>query len=222
MRLHCVRGWRLFLLFLAAIILIYLFDFKIMVHDEFLTTLFENELTILFENEPTTLFENETTTLNFIHIPKTAGTFIQTIAEKSGIEWAMVWFNKRKHLYNWSEIIDSKYKYEKICYEFYHLPPRTFNQVINASYGFDYYDRSKYSSFCVVRDPYRRIFSEYLWNIWWNKYDHMDINESVSHDYLNKHGHSIDHYCNVDIMNGIINEWLRSAINEKKKKKKKK
>ena len=82
--------------------------------------------------------------LEFIHIPKNAGTTIENIGDKVNIKWGRF---KPEHYEH--KLSDSKLS-NKCTY--WHLPPKEFN------------DNSLYKSnptFCVLRDPYDRVVSEY-------------------------------------------------------------
>lgn len=79
--------------------------------------------------------------LEFIHIPKNAGTTIENIAKDKGVKWGR--FNPD----------DRNYITEGNC-TYWHIPPKYFR------------DGSKYENdetFCVMRDPYQRIISEYAY-----------------------------------------------------------
>lgn len=86
------------------------------------------------------------TFLEFIHIPKNAGTTIENIADEKGVKWGRF---KPEHM---EKVNTQKCKY-------WHVPPKYF-QVNN------YYDSD--DTFCVLRDPRKRMVSEYA-------YRHKDI-----------------------------------------------
>lgn len=81
------------------------------------------------------------TFLEFIHIPKNAGTTIENIADDEGIKWGRFNTQHKKHINN-----------DKCTY--WHIPPQYFND--NSLYNGD-------ETFCVLRDPFKRIISEYAY-----------------------------------------------------------
>lgn len=82
--------------------------------------------------------------LEFIHIPKNAGTTIENIANDKDVKWGRY---KPEH----EEYI--REDNDKIC-TYWHLPPKQFKQG-------NFYEKDK--TFCVVRDPYKRLISEYAY-----------------------------------------------------------
>lgn len=77
--------------------------------------------------------------LEFIHIPKNAGTTIENIANERNIKWGRFKPEHKNTVLN------------KNC-TYWHTPPKYFNN--NSLYKKD-------ETFCVIRDPYDRIVSEY-------------------------------------------------------------
>jgi hypothetical protein len=79
-----------------------------------------------------------------IHIPKTAGTAIETYFHDIGdMEWGPVsWFGDANQHGRW--------------YEFQHLSLHELRTLAKAAF-------EGYMSFAVVRDPYTRMISDYLW-----------------------------------------------------------
>lgn len=82
--------------------------------------------------------------LEFIHIPKNAGTTIENIADKSNIKWGRF---KPEH----SKYSSANSKLKNKC-KYWHLPPKEFNE--NSIYKTN-------PTFCVLRNPYERVVSEY-------------------------------------------------------------
>lgn len=79
-----------------------------------------------------------------IHIPKTGGTAIARCFERSGaFEWNRdSWVGDERRNGRW--------------YEYQHLSIRELESLSGAKLA-------GYASFAVVRDPYARMFSDYLW-----------------------------------------------------------
>jgi hypothetical protein len=71
--------------------------------------------------------------LRFIHIPKNAGTTIEDLGEKHGLKWGRY----------------GEKKASNVRCNHWHVPARYSKQNYNED------------TFCVVRDPYERILSEY-------------------------------------------------------------
>jgi|TARA_B110000259_G_scaffold141771_2_gene159623 hypothetical protein len=82
--------------------------------------------------------------LEFIHIPKNAGTTFENIANESNIKWGK--FNR--------EHIKHKRKDSKFSCNFWHLPPNEFHET-------SVYKNNP--TFCILRNPYDRLVSEYKW-----------------------------------------------------------
>lgn len=80
--------------------------------------------------------------LEFIHIPKNAGTTIENIANEKNIKWGRF---KPEHI----KYEDSNHK--NIC-PYWHTPPKYFNDG-------SFYKKDE--TFCVFRDPLERMLSEY-------------------------------------------------------------
>lgn len=79
--------------------------------------------------------------LEFIHIPKNAGTTIENIANDKNIKWGRF---KPEH----REKLDSN---SNTC-SYWHVPPKEFNSD-------SFYDNDE--TFCIFRDPRDRMVSEY-------------------------------------------------------------
>lgn len=87
----------------------------------------------------TTKLQHNSSKLQFIHIPKNAGTTIENVANNNNIKWGKFNSDLRNHT-NFKECT------------YWHTPPKYFNKG-------SYYDSK--DTFCVVRNPYSRIVSEY-------------------------------------------------------------
>lgn len=96
--------------------------------------------------------ENNKQILSFIHIPKNAGTSIEVLGNKYGYKWG---HNsnafKKYNITEKSEILK-----DLAASSVWHIPPK----FINNNKGFDVYFKNTIP-FCVVRNPYSRIISEY-------------------------------------------------------------
>ena len=79
--------------------------------------------------------------LEFIHIPKNAGTTIENIADEKNVKWGRF---KPEH----RESVQSD-----TC-SYWHTPPKQFNKD-------SYYKKDE--TFCVIRDPVDRMVSEYAY-----------------------------------------------------------
>lgn len=126
-------------------------------------------------------FFNSNYNLKFVHIPKTAGTSIENAALKHNIKWGFRDWTKKDENENlikdpnncfnlnkpWINI-STNYTSNKnnMCYP-WHIPPSMLNRKV-------YKENDKL--FCVVRNPYDRIVSEYK--------KHQSKN--ISKDELNK------------------------------------
>jgi hypothetical protein len=77
--------------------------------------------------------------LEFIHIPKNAGTTIENVANENNVKWGRFKPAHRDHSTN-----------NKCTY--WHTPPKYFG--VDSFYKKD-------ETFCVVRDPYDRLVSEF-------------------------------------------------------------
>jgi hypothetical protein len=82
-----------------------------------------------------------------IHIPKTAGTAIEAYFHEIGdMKWGPEsWVGQANKHGRW--------------YEFQHLSLQELRTLANAAFD-------GYMSFAVVRDPYTRMISDYLWRRW--------------------------------------------------------
>lgn len=85
--------------------------------------------------------KNIETFLEFIHIPKNAGTTIENIADNKGIRWGRFKPEHRDRM-NTSKCLSA----------YWHVPPKHF-------YNNNYYDSDE--TFCVIRNPNDRLISEY-------------------------------------------------------------
>jgi len=81
--------------------------------------------------------------LEFIHIPKNAGTTIENIADSQNVKWGRFKPEHEEH--------KSINEFTPNC-TYWHLPPKHFNR--NSLYKKD-------ETFCVLRNPYERMVSEY-------------------------------------------------------------
>lgn len=104
--------------------------------------------------------------LEFLHIPKTGGTVIESEAAKQNITWSICHFGIHKNIV-WMSLNETicpegslKYDWPKrkkyhSC-PWWHLPAQYFElQDVNPYEGADL--------FCVVRNPYERLLSEYYY-----------------------------------------------------------
>ena len=80
----------------------------------------------------------------FLHIPKNAGSSIEVAAEKLGLHWGRwaAWKHLRQHVPAFTECLD------------YHIP-------IDALLRPNPYEGKEV--FCVVRNPFDRLISQYSW-----------------------------------------------------------
>lgn len=95
--------------------------------------------------------------LEFIHIPKNAGTTIENIANENQIKWGRY---KPEH---------NKYVLNNNC-NYWHTPPKYFNN--KSLYKKD-------ETFCVIRNPYDRIVSEYKYRNKNKKHTPEDLNKWI-------------------------------------------
>lgn len=109
--------------------------------------------------------KSKETFLEFIHIPKNAGTTIENVADEKGIKWGRF---KPEH----------KDKVSTTKCTYWHLPPKYFQ--MNNSYDSD-------DTFCVIRDPKKRMVSEYA-------YRHKDMEDKNNKE--------------------SMNEWLKENLND--------
>ena len=79
--------------------------------------------------------------IEFIHIPKNAGTAIENAAKEQGVRWGRF---KPEH---------REFVKDGIC-NYWHVPPKKFKDN-------NYYQKDQ--TFCVIRNPFSRIVSEYAY-----------------------------------------------------------
>lgn len=108
--------------------------------------------------------------LLFVHIPKNAGTTIEELAAEGGIQWGM-----HQPL---PEEEDSP------CSE-WHLPPAEFE-------GYNPYEDAE--TFCVTRDPWERMLSEYTFLL--TRHDPSKVEQLVNH--------KLDAPCTVEGFNSFV------------------
>lgn len=82
--------------------------------------------------------------LMFVHIPKNAGTTVEDIGMQNGILWGKF-------------ATPGLTKDRKPCITNWHIPPSQFPRNPNP------YKDPSVELFCVVRDPWRRLVSEFIW-----------------------------------------------------------
>jgi CRISPR/Cas system-associated protein endoribonuclease Cas2 len=114
--------------------------------------------------------------LEFVHIPKTGGTVIESVAAKGGTPWTICHFLSPLDVATMSMNIiqcpdrnDKKYaKWRKTApfhgLVWWHLPPSYFFNYANTLPA-NPYDGA--DLFAVVRDPYSRLISEYYYQQSW-------------------------------------------------------
>ena len=119
--------------------------------------------------EPPSLNETHPPRLEFVHIPKTGGTIIESIAAKAGIRWSICHFSPPRTA---AEISENNtlcpgvgpwtllYGIPIHTCPHWHLPPQYFELPIFPN---NPYQNAKL--FCVVRNPYDRIISEFFY-VW--------------------------------------------------------
>ena len=174
--------------------------------------------------------------IKFIHIPKTGGTTIEYVGKKFGFRWGK---------YD-TKMIDKLHKYGKFggrqlfhCPE-WHIPPYlTYKFDDNSVMKPNLYQNEDtfdiFNTFCVVRNPYERIISE--WNFM-NKCN-GDINQWIKHSidllktkFTHQAGHWIPQYKyvyemwnindnDIDTLNeakifNISNDWINHHVTHMK------
>lgn len=107
-------------------------------------------------------YKNIENFLEFIHIPKNAGTTIENIADEQKIKWGRF---RPSH--------KDKVKTNKCTY--WHVPPKYFHTDNN-------YDTDE--TFCVIRDPRDRMVSEYSYR---HKGQSDKNNKEDMNKWLNEH-----------------------------------
>jgi Sulfotransferase family len=139
-------------------------------HSSFLSETFE-PIDCLQQSNPDSVGQSASQTkptrrLEFVHIPKTGGTVIESEAAKENITWSICHFGIHQNIvrmslneticpegslkYNWPK----RKKYHSCPW--WHLPAQYFElQDVNPYEGADL--------FCVVRNPYERLLSEYYY-----------------------------------------------------------
>eukprot|EP01083_Nonionella_stella_P091768 256629_1 len=121
--------------------------------------------------------------LLLIHIPKTGGTSISETAWNNHICWG----EHIQHITDtyWRSIVFNICKTLNICgISIWHIPTRYILQYIHANEDEKhslslYFNQQLYDYFCVVRNPFTRIISQYQYSILWswknlNKYGWSD------------------------------------------------
>jgi hypothetical protein len=119
-------------------------------------------LIILIINKRTSIDKKIEFFLEFIHIPKNAGTTIENIANEKNIKWGRFKPEHKKTVLN------------KNC-TYWHTPPKYFNN--NSLYKKD-------ETFCVIRDPYDRIVSEYKYRNNKKKHSPTHMNEWIQNNLI--------------------------------------
>jgi hypothetical protein len=114
--------------------------------------------------------------LEFVHIPKTGGTVIESVAARNGIDWTICHFLPSKAVAEMSMNIihcpenDGKqYMQWRYMQPFHglvwwHVPPSYFFNYCDWLPGNPYIEADL---FAVVRDPYDRLISEYYYQQSW-------------------------------------------------------
>jgi len=90
--------------------------------------------------------------VEFMHIPKTGGTTIENIGFASGLKWGSYRFN------NYSGF-DAVAEEDDVWASAYHVPPAKASWPIRQVYS------SAERVFCITRNPYDRLVSEYRYKI---------------------------------------------------------
>jgi len=132
--------------------------------------------------------------LEFIHIPKTAGSSIEELGIRNDYLWA------RYHpIPNYKEQVCSRW----------HLPP--FHPAVKEIYD-------KKDTFCVVRNPFHRLVSDYRYNKGYrNQFEGtssdycspLELNNFVQHIFNNKNMPNVTHWENST----WYEKWRQSSDN---------
>ena len=119
------------------------------------------------KDTPPSLTETHPPRLEFVHIPKTGGTIIESIAAKAGIRWSICHFTPPRTAAEISEnntlcpgLAPWTLLYGQTIHTcpHWHLPPQYFELSIFPN---NPYQNAKL--FCVVRNPYDRFISEFFY-----------------------------------------------------------
>jgi len=118
--------------------------------------------------------------LEFVHIPKTAGSTIEQIGADAGLAWGACKFQGYyPQCLNLPDTVLRVEEKQHPCYNTeiasWHCPPTKFRS------GMGFYNNSK--TFAIVRNPYNRIVSEYYWRM---KADKTDFKTANNADYFNQ------------------------------------
>jgi len=107
---------------------------------------------------------NGTGQLEFIHIPKAAGTTIEDAGTGHGYKWGR---NKLDTFWSEDAALMSNTTFHRCSW--WHIPPASFMQALGSSP----YDNSE--TFCVVRHPFTRALSQVLYHAYSEHLEHNDI-----------------------------------------------
>jgi len=99
--------------------------------------------------------------LEFVHIPKTAGSSIETVANRNGLEWGLYskafcgpLHDNAKERHWWGKC--RKRIQNKTC----PCPPWHYPEKLSSLYD----DNDKITTFCVIRNPFERFLSIFKYN----------------------------------------------------------